>query len=274
MYAMYLNLKFQGKCRLEIVNVGGCGYGTHRLIPVVAEMLSYEPDVIWFHEANNEFEEVEQLQFAYPWTVPLQRLLFKSAFCRFVRDRLVSGRLSRFQRAKNQQLLGLPPEQNGSWERKEYTPAQIGERMQVFKKNLRLIVEMCKNRNVPLILSTVPSNLCKPRLNDQATADRIREYFNAGCFEEGERYAREVLRTSARHQASDTENNIIRKVAAECGIPLADVEARIIAAEPHHVPGETLFEDHCHLNSDGRWIFIETFIEQLLKILEARMQVR
>ena len=64
-----------------------------------------------------------------------------------------------------------------------------------------------------------------------------------------------------------TENQIIRASAARYHVPLADVEALIIAKEPHGVPGETLFTDHCHLNEVGRshWIrAYEPLIDQVV----------
>lgn len=269
-----LTMAFKGKPKVEFINAGGCGYGSHRLTPIVAEVLEYDPDLIWFHEGNNEFEEMEQLRFAYPRTVPLQRVLFKSAFCRFVRDRLMSGRLSELERARNTRLLGLSPQENGSWAMKKYAPEQIGERMAAFENNLRLIAKLCRDHNVPLLLSSVPSNLWEPRLEDEAASARIRQLFDAGSFEEGMQCARDVLKSSARHQASDAENAIIRKVAEENDVPLADVEARVIASEPHYVPGETLFEDWCHLNGRGKMVMLETVKEQILKLVESKEPAR
>ena len=34
-------------------------------------------------------------------------------------------------------------------------------------------------------------------------------------------------------------------------------------AEPHHIPGETLFNDHCHLNEKGNEILLQTFFDKM-----------
>ncbi len=268
--AFRLALRFPDKYQLEFIDAGGCGYGTHRLTPIVAELLEYQPDLIVFYEGHNEFEEFEQLQFVRLWTLPLQKTIYKSAFCRFIRDRTASWQLSALRRQRNQELLRLSPKENGSWAEKTFTPAQIDERMKIFEQNLSLIASLCKARNVPLILSSVPSNLYNPHLADNEELARIHDFFARGQYEEGARYSREVLKRSTRKQASDTENAIIRKVARENGIPLADVEAKVIAAEPHHVPGETLFEDWCHLNYKGREPMMAAFEEQIVKLLESK----
>ncbi|HRZ16716.1 MAG TPA: SGNH/GDSL hydrolase family protein, partial [Candidatus Hydrogenedentes bacterium] len=74
---------------------------------------------------------------------------------------------------------------------------------------------------------------------------------------------------SPRHQSSDLENAILRELAAENGVPLADVEAAVIAAEPHGVPGETLFNDHCHLNPAGNALLVRVYEKEILRALGA-----
>ena len=69
-----------------------------------------------------------------------------------------------------------------------------------------------------------------------------------------------------RSQSSDIENSIIRSLAAKYGLPLADVENAVIQAEPHHVPGETLIRDWCHLNVAGNAIWIEQYEPKILEL--------
>ena len=52
-------------------------------------------------------------------------------------------------------------------------------------------------------------------------------------------------------------------------MPLADVEAAVIAAEPHGVPGETLFNDHCHLNPAGNALLVRVYEKEILRALGA-----
>jgi len=268
--AFRMTVRFPERRQFEFLCAGGCGYGTHRLVPLVAELLEYQPDLVVFYEAHNEFEEMQQLQFVQLWSLPLQRVLYKSAFCRFVRDRIAMRQVGELRQQRNRELLRLSPEENGSTQLKTFTPEQIDERMKIFEQNLSLMVSLCKAWRVPLILSSVPSNLCNPRLADAAETARIHDFFARSQYEEGARYAREVLKRSTRHQSSDTENSIIRKVAKENRIPLADVEAEVIAAEPHHVPGETLFDDWCHLNATGRRVMMEAFEERIMEQFVSR----
>ncbi len=266
-----LSLKYGGKRLVEIINCGGCAYGSHRHIPIVAEVLDYQPDLILYYEANNEFEETEQMRWIRPGMVSLQRILYRSAFCRFVRDRWANAELARLERDRNERLLSMEKPDNNSGTNHEWTPEEIDEHMEVFRNNISIIVSMCQARNVPIILSTVASNLWKPRLDfarDQVA--RIQSFYEEGKYEEGMAFARDLLKRSVRHQASDTENGILRDIAAQYHVPLADVASAVAAAEPHKVPGETLFNDHCHLNDKGIDIMMRVFEAQIEKVIEQR----
>ena len=59
-------------------------------------------------------------------------------------------------------------------------------------------------------------------------------------------------------------------MAEKYKVPLADVEQAIIAAEPHQIPGETLFSDRCHLDGDGNAILTATY-EKVIRELAQGM---
>lgn len=259
-----------GRYEFHFINAGGCGYGSHRLLPIISEVLNYQPDMIIYYEAHNEFQEFEQLQFAQLRALPLQRVLYKSALCRFMRDRLASLQLMRLRQRRNQEISRMTPKENGSWDEKNFTQEQIDDRMREFEENMRTAIQLCQTRGVPLILSTVPSNLWEPRLADKDALTRIRAFYDAGDYAAGMNAAQEALRKYARYQSCDVENGIIRRLAGEYGVILADVEAKVIAAEPHHVPGETLFNDWCHLNPEGNECMMDAFQEQITAFVRTR----
>jgi len=233
------------KC--QVIDAGGGGYGTHRLVAVVAEIMAYQPDVVVVSTGNNEFVEIEQMELAELERLPLQRILYKSAFCRLLRDRLANFEMGRLRREKNRGILRSAPNFRDPG-KNPFSEQEIDERMKEFREYLTTIVEICQANQVPLILGTTPSNLVsvfKPKLAPASSPELIRasELYDSGQYEECLTIVRERLRHWTRHQASDTENEIIRDVASKYDIPLADTEAAVIAAEPHHVPGETLFYD-------------------------------
>lgn len=266
-FAEELTQECGGHPRVEIVNAGGNAYGTHRLVPILLEVLGYEPDLILFYEANNEFEEVEQLELVDLRKLALQRFIYKSALCRFIRDRIASVQVSQMQKEHNQRILANPMADFKSGASHTYTTQEISERMAAFRSNLAFMITTCQTRGVPFILGTVPSNLWKPDLHDDGVKQQAQALYDRGEYEKGCALVREALKHSGRHQSSDTENAILRDLANECHVPLADVETAITDAEPHHVPGETLFTDRCHMHLNGYLILLRVFKDPILKIV-------
>jgi hypothetical protein len=264
-----------GVDRVEIINCGGKSYGSHRLVLIAAEVLQYDIDLMMFYEAHNEFEELEQLDVANVALVPVQRRLEVSALYRLLRDIATQLQVRQLEKETGQSassLAAMAPDTLAAW-RHTFTPEEIATRMQTYRDNLHRIAELCREKQVPLVIGTVPSNLWKmPPASSITRWDEVQALYDAGNYPEGMALAESLLRDAVRHQSSEAENEIIRDLAGQPGVYLADVKAAVIAKEPHGVPGETLFGDHCHLNPDGNRILVETFQPRLVEALGARTQ--
>ena len=271
---MTRRLKEELKARydaVEVIDCGGLSYGSHRLVLIAREVVQYDPDVVLFYEAHNEFEELQQLGLANLPAASTQRTLSHSALYRFIRDLLAKRQISRLETEKRQRdLANALPDASKSWMHK-FTPEEIAGRMQAFHDNLTAIVRLCREHSVPVILGSVPSNLIKPSLPGPEGARYEKEVlplFATGEWEKGAALGREILKNaSPRHQSSDTENGILRALCRDMDVPLADVGAAVIATEPHQVPGETLFSDHCHLNGPGNEILGHVYEQKILALI-------
>lgn len=267
-----LKASLPGIDQIEIINCGGKSYGSHRLVPIAAEVLQYDLDAMLFYEGHNEFEELEQLDVANLALVPVQRKLEVSALYRLLRDVATSMQVRELEEQARQQsdLAAAAPQTNAGWAH-VFTPEEIATRMDTYRENLQRIVQLCNDRKVPFIIGTVPSNLWKnPPGTQLDNWNAVEALYAAGKYVEGRDLAEGMLRQSVRHQSSEAENEIIRAIGSQPGVRLADVKAAVLAAEPNHVPGETLFNDHCHLNPDGNRLLIQTFEPLLLDVLRAR----
>jgi len=258
----------------EVINAGGVSYGSHRLVPVAAEIMAYEPDLVMLYTGHNEFEELEQLELADLETLWLQRLVSKSALCRFVRDLLGSLEINKLETEHNKRILArndlsfvVGGEMLGQI--CALTPDQVRQRVDAFHNNLSSIVNLCQANNTPIIMGTVPANYFKCGICSGAWEryQPVLELFEHEQFEKAMALAQEILRSVPHHQATDDENDAILAVAKEFNVPVADVRAAITAAEPNHVPGETLFVDHCHLSAEGYEILLDVYKEQILSLL-------
>ncbi len=252
--------------RFEIINCGGCAYGSTRLRNMVPELLSYEPDVMLIYAGHNEFEETIHKKLVDVESIPAQKTAYSLAMLRLLRDGLASLQLTCLDVQTLRETI--PPEIDASTGMYAFSREEIEAHMKLYRENLVAIISQCRERKVPIIISTVVSNFWMPQLHPSLseTAQQIRGLYEAGKFEEGMALARETLVRSPRHQASDTENGVIREVAQQFSLPLIEGEKLIMEAEPHGVPGETLLSDHCHLSDTGREIVLRAFEQEIRRI--------
>ncbi len=259
---------------VEIINCGGLSYGTHRLVLIAREVANYEPDLALIYSGHNEFEEIEQLHLAKIKTTKLQKIIYKSAFMRFIRDRVAQFQIAKLEAEHNRRLLAQSlPDASKGWLHK-FTPEEIKERMKKYDENLREIINTFREKGADVIIATVPSNLVKPSLTGESAEkyQKVLNLINNGKYEEAYKLGKEILKnTSPRHQSSDLENEIIHNIAKELLVPLADVYEAVRKSEPHGIPGETLFNDHCHLNPEGNKIMIKCFEEEIIKLLTSKL---
>jgi len=267
-----------GGRNVDVIDAGGLSYGSARLVGVALEMLQYDPDVVLLHEGNNEFTEMQQYRLASLETLALQRAVTRSAAVRFFADFVADREVAavRAQMAEERRRVGATPSAFSVYGYPTYPVDQAEEdaRMKAYHDNFAFIVGLCRARGVPIVISTVPSNLVHPALPDSARAAYapVEAMLREGRYDEARALGRSVLAGPiCRHQASDAENGVVRRLAQELSIPLADVEEAVVAAEPHHVPGETLFSDHCHLNARGNVVLRETYERILLDMMRAKL---
>lgn len=271
-YAAHLQTLLPAQWKtVEILNAGGCGYGSHRLVAVVAEILKYQPDCVAIYLGHNEFVETMQFRVLPLKTLGVQQKLRHSALFRVIQ----SAQVSRWEREMKQSVArtrqqGLSQEPPRDLIRTmSFTPKEVAERMDAFRGNLETMLALCRQTGVPVILGSVPSNLLNPWLPSDAEPQYrpVWQLVADGKFKEAAELGSRLLEQfPGRLQASAAENRILRSLAQQPGVWLADVEKAIVEAEPDGLPGEALFGDWCHLNRIGAAVFLEVYKRSLMQL--------
>lgn len=76
-------------------------------------------------------------------------------------------------------------------------------------------------------------------------------------------YAAARDRDGLPFRAPSEINDIIRRVAGECGAVLVDARGAMAAASPDEIPGASLFLEHLHPNVDGYFVLADAFYRAL-----------
>lgn len=154
----------------EIVNCGGMSYASYRLLPILEEVLSYQPDLIIVMTGHNEFLEdrtyaaIKQRSVARAW----------------VEDRLFSLRVVTLGRRALDSLPGDAPAPAGKTlfdqkvdTRLDHASGYASYHRDVpwwagvahhFALNLRVMIRICRQAGVPILLVNPGSNVrdCPP----------------------------------------------------------------------------------------------------------------
>jgi len=237
---------------VEILNFGICGCGTDRALVAARQALQLEADAILLYSGHNEFvsESNRKTYRQRPWLHRRSKIL---------------------QLCIGNAWIPVPG--------KLYSPAEKEKIYEQFEANLRELAAMCREAGVPLVWGTVPSNLRIPLMvyarekHDRAElpAEPMTEFqrgaalFSQGRYPEARSVLQQAIAASPRPWRATWRNNrILREVARELSVPLADVEQRVTNAAQQGIPGNDLFDDCCHLNERGYLIMLKTYAETLV----------
>ena len=244
----------------EIINCGMPGYDSYRVRLIEKEILSYEPDLIIVLSGNNEYYGKQGFNLRGYY---LNKFLRRFWVYRRLQDRLL-------QWYNNRNTMHAMDRKQG---------------ISNYEKNIRFIVRKAKRRGIPTILCTLPVNfrdcvvpmecpldkqflLGKFLLENEDYIDAIdafreflknkpgnsfgyyflgRAYDKMGKYQKAkENYLMSLELDYPSDRAIPSFNQIIRRVCAEEGAGLADLEKAFMDIAPHGLLGRDQFSDDCH----------------------------
>ncbi len=151
--------------KIEVLTAGVGGFDSSRTLEMLLEILNYSPDLVIVYSSNNEYYH-QNIPPGDTWILGLERLLSRSRFYFFLKRNIV------FIRKK---LM------NGNFRPIRLTPYNLERK---YERNLNEMIRRAINRNVKVILCTIPTNLKdQPPLKSEFYEDldeetrRKRDYF-------------------------------------------------------------------------------------------------
>ena len=169
----------------RFVNCGGVSYATYRLVPILEEVLNYEPDLIVLYTGHNEFLEARSFEHLHRGS-PLTGAIDAASRLRTF-TLLREGYLCLQGRSSAEPSSGrtiLPTEVDalldyrGGLEQYHRDEALREDVLRQYAFNLRRMVQMCRERGVDVLLVNPVSKLrdCPP-FKSEHSADLSHEQF-------------------------------------------------------------------------------------------------
>jgi lysophospholipase L1-like esterase len=155
--------------RFEVVNCGGISYASYRLVPILQEVLRYEPDLIVFCEGHNEFLEDRtygSIKAAPPALAWPQRQVARLRTYNMLRQGLLHLAGTTAAPAPDRPVLGAETDALLDWQggiaQYHRDPQWQADVTTHFEFNLRRIVAIADSARVPLVIVSPVSNLQWP----------------------------------------------------------------------------------------------------------------
>ncbi|UCE46787.1 MAG: SGNH/GDSL hydrolase family protein [Phycisphaerales bacterium] len=163
----------------EVVNCGGVSYATYRLVPIMRELLAYEPDLFIIYTGHNEFLEdrtYRRLKRTPRALIRLHQVMLKLRSYGLAHQFLSQRRAQRTDPGGSSKTV-LPTEVQAKLDFRDglesYHRDQTWRQgtIEHFGRNLETMVQMSRDAGVPLILVNPVSNLkdCPPFKSESRT---------------------------------------------------------------------------------------------------------
>jgi tetratricopeptide (TPR) repeat protein len=250
--------------RFEIINLGISAVNSHTMRDLLPEMLQLNPDRVLIYMGHNEFYGalgVASSEFTSLSRPVVRTLIY---FRQWRIYQLLRSLINLFRPAPEMQrtnlMKALVAEQSVALDSPVYRAT-----LDNFRANLSDILALLKEKNIPVIVSTLASNL-----RDQVPLSDNRTALTA--FQTGESLLAQNDNTAAaasfieardrdetRFRAPSAMNTIIRETAAEFSVPVAETEQAFNSAARYGIPGNDLFLEHLHPNTFGYYLIAGSF---------------
>ncbi|MAQ87134.1 MAG: hypothetical protein CMG23_02865, partial [Candidatus Marinimicrobia bacterium] len=250
--------------KIEIINLGLSAINSFTILDWIPQIINHEPDLIIIYMGHNEYYGAygvgSKISFTNNGFLVRLALKLKNLNSFLMLEKILSFSIAKIENKSNGTLM----EQISN---KKEIPIDSKLRQKVynnFDKNLEIILNYITNNNIPVIISTLTSNLLdqvpfgKNGTDDSESMESI-EFYNEGIdFFANQNYdSSKICLNKARDldeipfRADKKINQIIKKKSNDFKIERLDMVEIFEENSKGGIPGDNLFSDHLHPNPEG-----------------------
>ena len=263
--------------KIEVVNVAIAATNSYTIRDLLPGVLEKQPDLILIYAGHNEYYGtlgIGSNEYLGSSRFIVNTVLYLNRFKTFelLRD-IIKDVSQLFSLEKKGKSTGTLMSKIVRDQLIPYNSDKFKAGIDQFEGNMKDILEMIKNKNVKVILSTVTSNL-----KDQNPLGT--SYQNAcDAFKNARELLKEGKHTEAlkefkkakdldviRFRAPEEINNSIRKLGKEYDFEVVDVDSAFNVLSPDGITGNNLITDHLHPTLEGYQLIGKLFYEEMDKL--------
>lgn len=260
---------------IEVVNISLTAVNSYTIRDLIPDVLEKEPDLILIYAGHNEYygalgigsmESLGKSRSIVNFVLGLNEfkttqllrnvLKFMVTLLHSNKDTPSGTLMSRM--AQNQKI--------------EYNSELFKAGIDQFEGNMTDVIEMVKGKNVPIIISTVASNLKGQspfisndnKINAKSIFDQAKKEYNLTNYSKADslfRFAKDL--DELRFRAPEKINSVINNLGRKFNVPVVKADSELNSQSRNGIIGDSLMTDHLHLTIEGYQNLGEVFYNKM-----------
>lgn len=275
-----LELTYPDK-KIEVVNIGLSAISSYTVRDFVPEVLEQQPDLILIYTGHNEYYGalgVGSQESVSNSRALVNMLLYMNKFktTQLVKD-FIQWFISLIGASDDGPATGTLMSRMAKEKEIELNSDQFNIGIEQFEGNMTDIIEMIQGQNVPLIISTLASNLKgqAPFISiDSGNNPGAKQIFNeaeqeyiSGNYRKADslfRFAKDL--DGLRFRAPEKINSIIVALTDKYNVPSIDIDSMFRSMSENRIIGNYWMTDHLHPNLAGYQKMGKLFYEKMHQV--------
>ncbi|MCZ6702039.1 MAG: GDSL-type esterase/lipase family protein [Ignavibacteria bacterium] len=263
--------------KIEVVNISMTAVNSYTVRDLFPGVLEQKPDLILIYAGHNEYYGalgVGSMESLGTSRKMVNLLLYLNRFKTVELLRNTIQWVMKLFSGNNERQSGTLMSRMAKEQHIDFDTETFNDGISQFEGNIQDVLDMAKEKNVPVILSTLVSNLkdqppfISIKIKNFPPADKIYKQAKYELSSGNYRFADSLFRFAKeldglRFRAPEKINRVITSLSREYKLPLVNVDSAFSSISPDGIIGSNLMTDHLHPTLKGYQFLGKLFFEKM-----------